>query len=128
MTTGEQRQHPRYAIELDAELHLARNERVVGRTVDLSRGGFCVHVPRPLTVGAECRVRIALVFSATEFSESLELPATIVWCTRLKGYHQVGVKFSPVEPQLIGYLDMFIKFLEPPADEGAETDEPGGEE
>ena len=72
--TNEQRQHPRYAIELDAEV-IVGGASVAGRTHDISRGGFCMMARGSVPVGASCDVKLALVFSETEFSEHLTLPA-----------------------------------------------------
>ena len=42
----QERAHPRYAIELDAELVLSHPDRSLrGRTHDISRGGFCMQIP-----------------------------------------------------------------------------------
>ena len=119
--TVENRQHPRYAIELDAEITVA-GAKVKGRTHDISRGGFCMLAKETVPLGASGVVRLALVFSETEFSEHLELPATAVWCTPLKGAYQIGVKFGALDTQNRGYLDLFMKFLdggEEPEDEDA---------
>ena len=107
----EQRQHPRYAIELDAEV-VVGGDSVAGRTHDISRGGFCMMAPSSVPVGAGCDVKLALVFSETEFSEHLTLPAMTVWCTPMKGVYQIGVKFAQLDPQSRAYLDLFIKFLD----------------
>lgn len=122
--TVEQRQHPRYAIELDAEITVAGTS-VQGRTHDISRGGFCMLARQSVPVGASGEVKLALVFSETEFSEHLVLPAMAVWCTPMKGAYQIGVKFGALDPQARAYLDLFMKFL----DGGEDTDgEPGDDE
>lgn len=108
--TIEKRQHPRYAIELDAEVSVAGTS-VGGRTQDISRGGFCMLAKQSIPVGASGDVKLALVFSETEFSEHLILPAMTVWCTPVKGAYQIGVKFAPIDQTNRGYLDLFIKFL-----------------
>jgi c-di-GMP-binding flagellar brake protein YcgR len=115
----DQRQHPRYAIELDAEV-IVGGVSVVGRTHDISRGGFCMLARSPIPVHATGEVRMALVFSETEFSEHLTLPAMTVWCTPMKGAYQIGVKFAQLDPQSRGYLDLFMKFLD--GDEDAEDE------
>jgi hypothetical protein len=109
--TIEQRQHPRYAIELDAEITVAGTS-VAGRTHDISRGGFSMLARASVPVGAMGEVKLALVFSETEFSEHLTLPAMAVWCTPIKGAYQIGVKFAPLNPQNRAYLDLFVKFLD----------------
>src|SRR5262249_37605536 len=100
----EQRQHPRYAIELDAEI-VSGGESILGRTHDISKGGFCLLLPRPLEAGSPCEVKLALVFSETEFSEQLSLKAQVAWCTKVKDAHQVGVKFEALDSQALVYLN-----------------------
>jgi hypothetical protein len=107
----EHRQHPRYAIELEAEI-LTAERRVAGRTDNISKGGFCMLASEPLPAQALCTVRLALVFAENQFSEHLELAARVAWCTPLGDRHQIGVKFSPLSAENLGYLTMFIKFLE----------------
>jgi c-di-GMP-binding flagellar brake protein YcgR len=115
---SDQRQHPRYAIELDAEITVG-GVSVTGRTHDISRGGFCMLARQSAPVGASGDVKLALVFSETEFSEHLILAGMTVWCTPMKGVYQIGVKFAPLDPQHRAYLDLFIKFL----DGGDEADD-----
>jgi hypothetical protein len=117
----DQRQHPCYAIELDVEV-IVDGVAVAGRTHDISRGGFCMLANAQLPVHAVGEVRMALVFSETEFSEHLTLPGTTVWCTPMKGAYQIGVKFVELDAQSRGYLDLFIKFLDGGNDEGADDE------
>jgi hypothetical protein len=117
----EARLHPRHAIELEVSLHTP-DDVVDGRTRDLSRGGLCVRAETSLPVGTECLVRLALVFSENQFSEHLELPATVMWSTRLGSLHQIGVKFGALAEETRGYLDLFMKFLE-----GEDDDDDGDE-
>ncbi|HZS37305.1 MAG TPA: PilZ domain-containing protein [Polyangia bacterium] len=114
--TQQRRQFPRYAIELDAVI-VTSEEEVPGRTHDLSRGGFCMMAPKAIAVGEVVRVRLSLVFSENQFSEHLELPATVVWCTPMRATQQLGIKFGPIDPTNRGYLDVFIKLLDDSAGE-----------
>jgi len=115
----DQRQHPRYAIELDAEI-VVGDTTVSGRTRDISCGGFCVLANEPLPLHTSCEVKLALVFSENQFSEHLTLAATVQWCTPIKNAYQIGIKFGELEPQYRGYLDLFIKFLD-----GGDDDDEG---
>lgn len=115
--TTDKRAHPRYAIALDAEID-AGESKAQGRTQDLSLGGFCMQAKHSLAAGAACKARIALVFAEGQFSEHLEIPSTVMWSTPIRGAHQIGVKFGPLGPQIRGYLEMFIKFLEGGEDDG----------
>jgi hypothetical protein len=125
---SEQRQHPRYAIELDAELDGNDGEHIVGRTRDLSKGGFCLTSRNSIPVGLEVNAKLALVFSESEFSEQLTLPAQVMWCTPFQGMFQIGVKLGQLDPQHRGYLDMFVKFLEGGGEEETVTDENADED
>jgi c-di-GMP-binding flagellar brake protein YcgR len=118
----EHRQHPRYAIELDAEA-VFDGKRLAGRTHDISRGGFSLVLKERLPVSSQGHVKLALVFSENQFSEQLTLPATIVWCTPFGGGFQVGIKFSGLSEEIQGYLSLFIQFLE-----GGDGDEEDDEE
>lgn len=113
---SEQRAHPRYAIELDAELVFGQGATSIkGRTHDISLGGFSMlsKVDTPTVAnGSTCVVRLALVFSETEFSEHISLEGIAMWCTRLRGGVQIGVKFSALDAQARQYLELFIHFLE----------------
>ena len=123
---GEQRAHPRYAIELDALLELDHARQVRGRTQDISRGGFCMLTPAStaaVVTGALCEVKLSLVFSETEFSEQLSLRGSIAWCTKIKEGVQVGVRFEGLDAQSKGYLDLFIRFLEEGREAAAAEDE-----
>lgn len=118
---NDKRQHPRYAIDLDAEFTVG-DVVVVGRTHDISRGGFSMLAAKPVQMHAPGQVKLALVFSDNEFSEQLTLPATAMWCTPIKNAFQIGVKFVMLDPQSRGYLDLFIKFLDG-GDEGEDSTE-----
>jgi c-di-GMP-binding flagellar brake protein YcgR len=120
----QERAHPRYAIELDAELVVDEGHVLRGRTRDISRGGFCMLVPgakATLRPGAPSTVRLALVFSETEFSEQLTLPALIAWCTPLRGGVQIGVRFDNLDAAARNYLDLFMKFLADGAEDEVEV-------
>jgi hypothetical protein len=129
---AEQRAHPRYAIELDAVLEPdGGGAHIHGRTQDISRGGFCMLAAAATQVVAAaipCNVRLALVFSETEFSETLTLRGSIAWCTKLKNGVQLGVKFDALDAQSRGYLDLFIKFLEDGRDDSEEPPSDSGED
>src|SRR5262245_25230482 len=114
---SEQRVHPRFAVEVDAEVRLP-DQSISGRTQNVSRGGFCMFASQPLAISTPCEARLALVFSDDQVSEQLLLPATIVWCTPVQGQFQIGFKFGPLTTERKNYLSLFIQFLE-----GGEPDE-----
>ena len=72
--TTDQRQHPRYAIELDAEITVGGVAVADARTISRAAASACWRTGS-VPVGATGEVKLALVFSETEFSEHLTLPA-----------------------------------------------------
>jgi hypothetical protein len=106
-----QRAFPRHAV--DAEVTLRQGGIVVaqGRSRNLSRGGLCALVDRPVASGVALEVSVALVFPSAGVSEPLTLPARVVWCVGYQHGEQVGVSFLPLDAPTTTYLDMFIRFL-----------------
>lgn len=54
---------------------------------------------------------MSLVFDEDTFSEPLELPARIVWCTPLGDKFQLGASFLPMTSEQLSYLAMFLRYL-----------------
>jgi hypothetical protein len=121
---NDHRQHPRYAIGLDAEIDYG-GQTILGRTLDVSRGGFCLLGRAPVALGTHCEARLALVFSEDQFSEQLRLPATIVWCTPTKGVYQIGFKFGSLTPDHKKFLILFLQLLEGGEHDGEHDDDDG---
>lgn len=106
------RAHPRYAVELDAELTIG-SERAKGRTQNISKGGFCLESETAVSIGEHGVARLALVFEEGQFSEQLEIACQIMWCTkRSSGGYQVGVRFADIGAEMEQYLSIFIRYLE----------------
>jgi c-di-GMP-binding flagellar brake protein YcgR len=101
---------PRYAVQIDARVILGSDE-LSARTRNLSRGGLCLNVARPVSIGTDCTVGLSLVFSESKRSEEISLSATVVWCTKVPGSHQLGLKFSQLSEQDQRQVNLFIQFL-----------------
>ncbi|MBI4508232.1 MAG: PilZ domain-containing protein [Deltaproteobacteria bacterium] len=109
--TNESRAHPRYAIELDAEVTLG-DTLVPARTRDVSRGGLCFFTQAPLPLGGDVDLNLALVFDEQTFSEPLRVRARVVWCTQLgESKYQVGTSFYRLTSETRAYLEMFLRYL-----------------
>lgn len=106
------RRHPRYATEAAVELRLG--DRVIhGRSTNISRGGLCAVVADSVKAGEQVVVSMALVFAEDTFSEPLELPARVVWCTPFAdNEHQLGTSFLPLSEQQQRFLTLFLRYLE----------------
>ena len=120
MSGADKRVFPRFACELAVELVTRAGLVLTGISRNLSRGGICLETVDPLAGGEEVMVRVTLVFADARFSEPLDLPARVVWCTSFGSAHQVGTQFRPLSPDRATYLDMFLRYLEESASSAAE--------
>jgi Tfp pilus assembly protein PilZ len=106
------RVHPRYALEIDAEIAFG-GERFPARTRNVSSGGLSVLTDQPVAVGQDVTVTISLVFEEQAMSEPLPLRGRVVWCTPLDtGQHQVGVTFAGLTGDQRVYLELFMRYVE----------------
>ena len=105
------RQFPRFAIEAELVIVTRGGSSHRGRTSNLSRGGMCAFVDEPVASGQTVDIEISLVFAEGHTSESLTLPARVVWCTALGASHQIGVSFLALLAGQREYLELFLRFL-----------------
>jgi Tfp pilus assembly protein PilZ len=110
VSSSPERQHPRFAADVAIKVHVAK-QVTDGRTRNVSRGGLCADTTQPLAVGQDVDVDMTLVFEDKSVSESLRLPARVVWCTPLEGGFQIGLSFRPLDKQRAEYLTLFLKYL-----------------
>ncbi len=110
MAAEERRQHPRYAVEIEARV-VADGAEIRARTRDLSRSGMCFVTKEAVSVGIPVVIEAALKFSANAFSEALPLSARVMWCTAIPDGFQVGVAFTRLPGQTAEYLDLFLKYV-----------------
>jgi hypothetical protein len=109
--SGPAREYPRYALEATVEL-TARGFVARGRTSNVSRGGLAATVDRASLPGEVATIRMALVFDEDTFSEPLDLPVRVVWCTQLADVYQLGLAFLALSSDQRTYLEMFLRYLE----------------
>ncbi len=106
------RAHPRYALEIDAEIASGR-DTIPARTRNIGRGGLCVEAPRAVPVGHDVIVTISLVFDEQSMSEPLPLRGRVVWCTPIApGRYQIGATFVGVTGDERSYVDLFLRYLD----------------
>jgi hypothetical protein len=125
----------RFAVQVDAEVTTeAGPERAVTR--DLSRGGVCFVLARPLERGATFGISLSLVLGENMFSEPLRLRGAVIWCTRTDEGYQIGASLTQLSDETRQYLQMFLGFLaegvalgqgEGDGDEGDDDDDDRGE-
>lgn len=121
--TDSSREFPRFALEATVELS-APGLKATGRTANVSRGGLAANVDRAVPPGEVVTVRMSLVFDEDTFSEPLDLPARVVWCTQLAEHYQLGTAFLVLSADQRAYLDMFLRYLEEGAMRHREASQP----
>lgn len=121
--SGSPREFPRYAIEATVELS-APGFKATGRTANVSRGGLAATVVQALAPGESITVRLSLVFDEETFSEPLDLPARIVWCTPIADSYQIGAAFLSLSSDQRTYLGMFLRYLDEGSGHAYEDDAP----
>jgi hypothetical protein len=112
MAVKDTRAHPRYALEIDAEIRFG-DESIPGRTRNVSNGGLCILTERPLPAGRDVTISIALVFDNQAMSEPLPLRGRVVWCTAVAdNKYQVGATFVSLTKEDRQYVNLFLRYLQ----------------
>ena len=105
------RAHPRYALEIDAEIRFDEH-KIPARTRNVSHGGLSLITARAIPVGRSVVVAIALVFDEEAMSEPLPLRGRVVWCTELgKDRYQIGATFVSPTREERQYVELFLRYL-----------------
>jgi Tfp pilus assembly protein PilZ len=105
------REHPRYDHNAAVVL-LIETKQVHGHTNNVSRGGLCVTVGEAVVMGSDIDVDLSLVFEDDVRSDSLRMPARVVWCTPVDEEFQLGLSFRPHDAERAHYLTLFLRYLE----------------
>jgi len=110
MTTARAARPPRYPIRLGAELDV-EGRVITGTTRNLSTGGVCIEVDRPLHEGALYAIRLFLVEDDIESAagRQLELSGTVQWCAEADHGFAVGFRFTSLTAAQFAALDYALK-------------------
>jgi hypothetical protein len=86
---------PRFDIRLSAEIKVG-NVRVTGTTRNLSLGGVCVEIDRPIAEGKSLGLTLFIVEEGieTEGARGLDLVGTVQWLAEGDRGYAVGIKFG----------------------------------
>jgi hypothetical protein len=106
-----QRQHPRYNVDIQVSVAVAK-VKFEARTRDISRAGLCLVTRQPIARDTEINLELVLTFGDDGMSEPLQVQGRVAWCTSLFGAFQIGIKFIQVDDDRARYLDMFVGFLD----------------
>jgi hypothetical protein len=85
---------PRFDIRLSAEL-VVDGKLVSGTTRNLSTGGVCVEIDRPMTEGATLQITLFVVEDDVEAegARGLELAGVVQWTAEGDRGYAIGVRF-----------------------------------
>ncbi len=114
--TSPQARAPRFNIRLSAELGVDAH-RLTGTTRNLSTGGVCVEIDRPIAEGKPIRVTLFVVEDDVEAegARGLELTGTVQWVAEGDRNYAVGIKFSNLNAAQTTALGHALKAVgEPP--------------
>jgi hypothetical protein len=86
---------PRYPIRLSAEVKVDAH-RVTGTTRNLSVGGVCVELDRPVAEGKLLQLTLFIVEDDVESEgvRGLDLTGTVQWLAEGSPKYAVGIKFG----------------------------------
>jgi hypothetical protein len=89
------RANPRYDIRLSAELRVD-GRTLTGTTRNLSMGGLCLELERPLKEGAFVRLSLFMVEDDVEAegARTLDVTGTVQWSAESERGYALGVKFG----------------------------------
>jgi hypothetical protein len=107
---------PRFNIRLSAELKVDAL-RLTGMTRNLSTGGVCVEVDRPVPEGKLIRLTLFIVEDEIEAegARGLDLTGTVQWLAEGDRNYAVGIKFGNLTAAQSGALTNALKAVgEPP--------------
>src|SRR4051812_42738730 len=90
---------PRFEVHLGAELRV-EGKILTATTRNLSEGGVCLQLDRPLKEATTLRVSLYLVEEGveTEGARPLELDATVEWVAEADSGNTAGLKFPSLSP------------------------------
>jgi len=124
------RRHPRFHVDVQANVTTADRRKLIARTRDLSRSGICLITSEDLAPGVNLGIELVLLLGPSSTSEPLPLRARVVWCTAIAGAYQIGAMFDRLSAKESSFLDMFLRYLDGsilPAGAEMETFEDGEE-
>ena len=107
---------PRFNIRLSAELKVDAL-RLTGTTRNLSIGGVCVEIDRPIPEGKLIRMTLFVVEDdvETEGARGLDLTGTVQWLAEGDRNYAVGIKFGNLNAAQTTALTNALKAVgEPP--------------
>ncbi len=106
---------PRYNVRLSAEVRLD-GKLVTGMTRNLSIGGVCIEIDRPIAENSKVRLVLFVVEDdvETEGVRGLDLTGTVQWMAEGDRNYAVGIKFGNLTPAQTTALNNALKAVGEP--------------
>ncbi|MCU1282782.1 MAG: hypothetical protein JWM53_6328 [bacterium] len=106
---------PRFNVRLSAELRI-ETLRLTGTTRNLSTGGVCVEIDRPVAEGKLIRLTLFIVEDdvETEGARGLDLTGTVQWVAEGDRNYAVGIKFGNLNASQTAALTNALKAVGDP--------------
>lgn len=111
--SADNRQHPRYAVEVAAEVTMG-TRTIAGATQNVSEGGVGLVLDEPLAEGATLQLTLFLTQDGIEDpdEEPFEVRASVAWTKpHEQGLHVIGVRFASVSAVQRAQLARFLAAL-----------------
>jgi hypothetical protein len=106
------RRHPRFTVDVQANVRTSDGRKLPARTRDLSRSGMCLITTHTLAPREELLIDLILLIGPTSTSEPLPLRARVVWCTPISQAFQIGAMFEKLNRKEQSFLEMFLRYLD----------------
>jgi hypothetical protein len=106
------RRHPRFTVDVQANVRTNDGRKLPARTRDLSRSGICLITTNALSARDELLIDLILLIGPSSASEPLPLRARVVWCTPISQAYQVGAMFEKLSRKEQSFLEMFLRYLD----------------
>lgn len=106
------RRHPRFTVDVQANVRTNDGRKLPARTRDLSRSGICLITTHLLAPRDELLIDLILLIGTASTSEPLPLRARVVWCTPISQAFQIGAMFEKLSKKEQSFLEMFLRYLD----------------
>lgn len=106
------RRHPRFTVDVQANVRTSDGRKLPARTRDLSRSGMCLITTHALAPRDELLIDLILLIGPSSASEPLPLRARVVWCTPISQAFQIGAMFEKLSKKEHSFLEMFLRYLD----------------
>ena len=104
----EERNHPRFLLNLPVEYYSARPKmKGMGHTDNASEGGMIIYLRKHFRAGQ--MMKLKLFFTSGFSMDTIEMLSRIIWTKKLEAEYLYGIKFIDISPEDLNKLNAFLK-------------------